>query len=436
MPAWIALAALIAGAPAVPRAQDFPVEQKPAAADASPQTPARAGAPPSIAPGSVAPSADTSVGAVREDATSDAGLTLLGQVIEPNNRYDLRWQVGESFDGGSVHTPVIVISGRKPGPRLCLTAAIHGDELNGIEVVRRVVNDLDPKRLAGTLIAVPVVNLMGFSRGSRYLPDRRDLNRVFPGSESGSAASRIAHRFLTDVIRHCDALIDFHTGSFDRSNLPQVRGNLTLPEVLRFTRGFGAAPVLHSPGSRGMLRNAATDRGIPAVTFEVGAPGGIEPEKIDFAVQTVVSVMHHMGMTRSFRLWAESQATFYESKWVRVDEGGMLQSTVNLGDRVRTGQRLGKVVDPLRNEEHEVHSPYQGLLIGIALNQVVLPGYAAYHIGIETSEQKAVQEAQQAPLTPEGAIERMEGDELRESAPENALPKQLDPEEGAGEENE
>jgi predicted deacylase len=362
-------------------------------------------------------------------------ILLLGETIASGTRRELQWTVGKSFDGNTINTPVIVIHGRKPGPRLCLTAAVHGDELNGIEVVRRIANDLNPKSLTGTLVAVPVVNLMGFSRGSRYLPDRRDLNRVFPGSESGSAASRIAHSLFSQIIRHCDALIDFHTGSFDRSNLPQVRGDLTLPNVLEFTRGFGAAPVLHSPGARGMLRMAATDKNIPAVTFEVGAPGSIEPEKIDFAAQTIASVMHHMGMTRSFRMWSESQATFYESKWVRVDEGGILQSTVSLGDRVRIGQRLGKVVDPLRNDEHEVRSPHKGLVIGIALNQLVLPGYAAYHIGIETSEQQAVHEAQQIPVSPEQAIERMEGDELRQPIREN-LPDNIDPEEAKGDNSE
>jgi predicted deacylase len=285
--------------------------------------------------------------------------------------------------------------------------------------VRRVLNDADPQQLAGALIAVPVVNLLGFSRGSRYLPDRRDLNRFFPGSESGSAASRIAASLFREVIVHCTALVDFHTGSFDRSNLPQVRGDLRDPQVLEFTRGFGATPVLHSPGSSGMLRLAASQRGIPSVTFEVGAPLRLEPEKIDFAVQAIKALMHHLKMTRSFRVFAEPQATFYESKWVRVDHGGMLFSSVALGDRVRVGQRLGKVVDPLANEEHEVVSPFRGRVIGLALNQVVLPGFAAFHIGIETSIQQAVEEASQS-LDGDDAIERMEGDEMGPPPPERS----------------
>jgi predicted deacylase len=346
-----------------------------------------------------------------ERAGPVAPFSLLGVEIAVGARADLGWRVGESFDGNAVSTPVVVLHGAKPGPRLCLTAAVHGDELNGIEVVRRIVNEVDPKTLGGTVIGVPVVNLLGFSRGTRYLPDRRDLNRFFPGTPGGSAAARIAHSLFNDIVLQCDALVDFHTGSFDRANLPQVRGDLTVPAVLAFTRGFGATPVLHSPGARGMLRLAASFRGIPAVTFEVGAPQRIEPEQIEVAVQAISTLMHKMGMTDSFRLWAEPQATYYESKWVRSNDGGMLISTVRLGDRVREGQRLGKVVDPLRNSEQEILSPFRGRVIGLALNQVVLPGFAAYHIGIETSEQGAVEEA----LTPApgvDAIERMEGDEM------------------------
>ena len=367
--------------------------------------------------------------------TPVSDFRLLGETVAKGTRKELRWKLGQSFDGESVTTPVIVMHGVKPGPRLCLTAAIHGDELNGVEVVRRVLNEIEPESLSGTVIAVPIVNLLGFSRGSRYLPDRRDLNRYFPGSPVGSAASRIAFSLFKSVIQHCDALTDFHTGSFDRTNLPQVRGDLTISDVLEFTRGFGASPVLHSAGARGMLRLAATDHGIPAVTFEVGAPTRLEPKQINVAVQAMQSLMHRMGMTGSIRMWAEPQATYYESKWVRANQGGMLFSTVELGDRVRQGQRLGKVIDAVNNVEHEVGSPVRGRVIGMALNQLVLPGFAAYHIGIETSEQHAVEEAANAPPDP---LEQLEGDEMdrREADPEAEMGPPLlvpGPSEGASE---
>ena len=403
--------------PVRPKQQKPPVVEKPAEATPSAPDPLDplAWGPPVLVEFIGPPALEDLPADAAARAPAFGPIELLGKTIAPGTRADLRWRVGTSFDGGAVTTPVNVIHGSQPGPKLCLIAAVHGDELNGVEVVRRIANDIDPAELSGTVIAIPVVNLMGFSRGTRYLPDRRDLNRFFPGSPYGSAASRIAFSLFKSVVQYCDAVVDFHTGSFDRANLPQVRGDLTLAKVLELTRGFGATPVLHSPGTRGMLRLAATDQDIPAVTFEVGAPLRLEPEHIDFAVQAIGSLMHTLGMTRSFRMWAEPQATFYESRWVRSNHGGMLFSSVKLGDRVRLGQRLGKVVDAIDNDEHEVKSPYRGRVIGMALNQLVLPGFAAYHIGIETSEERAVEDASQpTPATDE--LERMEGDEMNDDA--------------------
>jgi predicted deacylase len=322
-------------------------------------------------------------------------LVLLGEEVAPGERRHLTWKISESFAGDALSTPVIVVRGASPGPRLCMTAAVHGDELNGVEIVRRVMNGVDESRLAGAVIGVPIVNLFGFSRGSRYLPDRRDLNRFFPGSPTGSVASRIAHSLFHEVVAHCDALVDIHTGSFDRSNLPQIRGDLTIPSVLDLTRSFGDTAVLHTPGDRGMLRRAATDRGIPAVTFEVGSPLRLEPEEIAQGVAAIQTLMQRMGMTPRRRgVRNEPQPIYYESRWIRATGGGMLFSEVALGERVRAGQRLGRVVDPLRDHEREIISPVRGRVIGMAQNQVVLPGFAAYHIGVEASEEQVVVEAQ------------------------------------------
>lgn len=314
---------------------------------------------------------------------------LLGEEVPPGALRSLPWNAGQSFAGGDTVVPVNVVHGTRPGPILCLTAAIHGDEINGVEIVRRVLNGLDPDRLSGTVIAVPIVNLFGFTRNSRYLPDRRDLNRFFPGSQFGSVASRLAYGFFHNIAKRCEALVDFHTGSFDRDNLPQVRADLRLPEVLRFTRGFGALPVLHSNGSRGMLRVATTQAGIPSATFEVGAPGIIQVDQVNTAVEAVDALMHHLGMIPDQPLEQEPQAIFYESKWVRADAGGLLIADVSLGQRVRRDQRLGVIVDPVRNTEREILSPLFGRVIGMARNQVVLPGFAAFHIGEETSAEEA-----------------------------------------------
>lgn len=319
---------------------------------------------------------------------------ILGAQVLPGKRARLEWNASMSFSGSEFVSPVVVVHGVRPGPVLCLTAGVHGDELNSVEIVRRIANQVEPGDFGGTLIAVPVVNLFGFSRNSRYLPDRRDLNRFFPGTRYGSIASRIAHSFFTEVMSQCEALVDLHTGSFDRRNLPQVRADLSRPEVREFTRGFGATPVLHSRGSRGMLRTAALGVGIPAVTFEVGGPGELEPVEIALGVQALDTLMHKLGMTRNMPLWDEPQPIFYESTWVRADAGGLLLSRVALGERVEKGQVLGVVVDPISNIERDVVSPVLGNVIGMARNQVVLPGFAVFHLGEEASEQQVVSEAQ------------------------------------------
>jgi predicted deacylase len=316
------------------------------------------------------------------------GLRLLGQSIGVGERLRLDWTISETFAGETLRTAVHVVRGLRLGPTLCLTAAVHGDELNGVEVVRRLLVRLDERRLRGTVIAVPVVNVFGFTAGSRYLPDRRDLNRFFPGSPQGSLASRIAHSLFQEIVVHCDALIDMHTGSFDRSNLLQVRGDLDIPAVLELTRGFSGVVVLHTPGERGMLRRAATDAGIAAVTFEIGSPLRLEPAEIDKGVQAIEALMQRLRMLPRRRgLRQEPPPVYYASRWVRSPAGGMLMADVGLGERVRRGQRLGVVVDPLRDRSVPIEAPVSGRIIGIAQNQLVLPGFAAFHIGIGGSEE-------------------------------------------------
>ncbi len=333
-------------------------------------------------------------------------IDVLGNTIEPGERSRLTWSSGYSFAGEPMATPVNVLHGVKPGKVLCLTGGVHGDELNGVEVIRRVAAMLDPTELNGTLIAVPIVNMAGFARGSRYLPDRRDLNRFFPGNPNGSSASRIAYDFFHEIVRRCDAVVDFHTGSFERSNLPQVRGDMRIPAVVDLTRLFGATAVLHTPGARGMLRRAATDNGIPAVTFELGAPIRLEPVEIEHGVTAIETLMNNLGMTASVRMWREPQPIFYESRWVRAVGSGMLFADVKLGDRVRAGQRLGRIVNPVNDRSAELISPVRGRVLGMALNQVVLPGFAAFHIGEEASEAQLIRDARVEPATEES--ERMD----------------------------
>lgn len=316
-------------------------------------------------------------------------LRVLGAEIPPGNVRRLNWNTGEALGGFGVPVPVTIMNGKGPGPVLCLTAAVHGDELNGIEVVRRVIDDVDVTELNGAMIAVPIVNLQGFYRASRYLPDRRDLNRHFPGNPYGSAATRMAHSFFNEIVRHCSALIDLHTGSLDRTNLPQVRADMRSAAVAKLTESFGATVVLHSVGERGSLRRAAQEAGIPAVTFEMGEPMRVQLEQVEHGAKAVETLMYALGMSSQRRFWGDPESVYYQSKWVRVDHGGILFSEVSLGERVSEGELLGTVSDPLSNREYRVYAPVSGRVLGMALNQVVLPGYAAYRIGTATTKEAA-----------------------------------------------
>lgn len=323
------------------------------------------------------------------DAVAEAGelaqpLEILDSVVLPGTYQRLSWSATELFEGVPVSTPVLVINGALPGPTLCLTAAVHGDELNGIEVVRRVMHDILPGKLAGAVIGVPIVNVQGFRRGSRYLPDRRDLNRYFPGNPNGSAAARIAHSFFVNVVNHCDALIDLHTGSFERANLPQIRADLRNPDVLTLTQGFGSIVILHSTPAVGTLRHAATRAGIPSVTLEAGGPSQLELAEVKLGVKGIETLVNTLGMIRRSRFWSEPEPVYYRSSWVRANNGGILLADVSLGTTVRKGDLLGTITDPMSNARSELRSPYAGRIIGMARNQVVMPGFAAFHVGIQT----------------------------------------------------
>ncbi|MDL0430821.1 succinylglutamate desuccinylase/aspartoacylase family protein [Marinobacter sp. TBZ242] len=316
----------------------------------------------------------------KEEATS---LKLLGAEVAPGKSTRLSWSPAIQIAGLSQPTPVLVINGAKPGPNLCLTGAVHGDELNGIEIIRRTMYDLEPDKLSGRVIGVPIVNLPGFQRGSRYLPDRRDLNRHFPGSTDGSLADRIAHSLFESVIRHCDMLVDIHTGSLKRTNLPQLRADMNNSDVARLTRGFDRMAVVHSTGSAGMLRHAAVEAGIPSVTMEAGESLRIQEHQIRAGVNSLTSLLDKEGMISRMFVWGDPEPVYYDSEWVRAEQGGILFSEIKLGDKVSEGEILGYVSDPITNEQHPIRARSGGRIIGMAVDQVVMAGFATYHVGTE-----------------------------------------------------
>lgn len=315
-------------------------------------------------------------------------LRLLGSEVPPATSTRLAWSPSQHFEGVYSSTAVLVVNGAHPGPTLCLTAAIHGDELNGTETVRRVMYNLDSSKLHGAVIGVPIVNLQGFHRGSRYLTDRRDLNRHFPGNPHGSSAARIAYSFFHEVISHCNAVVDLHTGSFYRTNLPQLRGDLTNPKVVKLTKGFGSTVVLDSDGAKGTLRRSAVEAGIPTVTLEAGAPMVLDEVSVSHSVKGIRTLLNQLKMVSKFRLWGDPEPVYYNSTWQRATTGGIIFSEVELGQFVRKGDLLGTVTNPITNVRKEIRSAYNGRILGMALNQVVQPGFAAYHIGIQAPQEQ------------------------------------------------
>lgn len=303
--------------------------------------------------------------------------------VEPGTTARLEIPVMRLVTQGEISIPVVVVHGERPGPRLWLSAALHGDELNGTEIIRRVLARVRPSRLAGTLVAVPVVNVLGFVTQSRYLPDRRDLNRSFPGSARGSLASRMAHLFLTEVVDRCTHGIDLHTGSHHRENLPQVRGDLDNPDVRRCALAFGAPLMIHGTVIPGTLRDAAGKRGIPAIVYEAGEPMRFNQKAIALGEQGVLRVIQELGMLPAPRRHRMASVEVRRTKWVRAHRSGIVELRAGLGDRVRKGQLLGVVRDSFGETVGDVKATHAGLVIGISNNPLLHRGEAVVHLAVK-----------------------------------------------------
>ena len=309
-------------------------------------------------------------------------LVIAGEEIPPGSGVDLRIPVAPRTTQAEVYLPARVIHGRRPGPRLFVCAAVHGDEINGVEIIRRLLRRPVLSRLRGTLLAVPIVNIYGFVGHARNLPDRRDLNRSFPGSPHGSLASRLAHRFVTEVVEKSTHGIDLHTGAIHRSNLPQIRACLDDQTTQSLARAFGAPVVLDAQVRDGSLRQEVLERGIPMLVYEGGEALRFDELAIRAGVRGVLAVMRTLGMLPASRTERASREPFVarSSHWVRAPESGILRTAVPLGARVKQGDRLGVVSDPLGDEENEVPAPYSGVVIGRTNLPLVHAGDALFHV--------------------------------------------------------
>jgi predicted deacylase len=317
----------------------------------------------------------------------DAGAPLIigGQGIFPGQRRTVEITLPALYTSTPVVMRAQVSRGRRSGPSLFVSAALHGDEINGVEIIRRLIRSPALRHLRGTLIAVPVVNSYGFVRLSRYLPDRRDLNRCFPGSETGSLAARLANSFLQEVVNKADFGIDLHTGAVHRENLPQIRASFDdQGRVEELAKAFGSPVVLNADIRDGSLREAAQGMGVPVLVYEGGEALRFDELVIRAGLRGVIGVMRSLGMLRTT---ARAHARRHpepvvarSTQWVRAPQSGILRAIKPLGARVGKAETLGWIADPLGDSEMPVEAPVNGVIIGKLNLPLVNEGEAIYHI--------------------------------------------------------
>lgn len=305
---------------------------------------------------------------------------LGGIEVPPGRRKDIRLRISESFTATPVYIPVTVLCGYRAGPAIFIMAALHGNELNGMEAIRRLRSELDPERLSGTLIMVSIANPISFVAQMRDLPDGRDLNRSFPGSAHGSMAAQVARVLFQRIVKPCAYGVDLHTAAIGRTNLPHVRADMRIQGVRRLAEGFGAEVILDTRGERGMLRREATRAGIPTIVFEGGEPMRFEVPLIERAVRGIRNLLVDLGMYPGARHSPRFQIVVEDRRWVRSPRGGILILKVKPGDFVEKGQELGYNMKPYGKEVSVLRAPFSGLVVGVATHPMAFPGTAVCHI--------------------------------------------------------
>jgi predicted deacylase len=308
-------------------------------------------------------------------------FTLGKGAVPAGERATIELPMARLYTHSEMSLPVHVVHGKQAGPTLFVSAAIHGDEINGVEIIRRLLRNRSINRIKGTLLAIPVVNPYGFIQRSRYLPDRRDLNRSFPGSPTGSLASRIAHLFMQEIVCRSTHGIDIHTGSNYRSNLPQIRTDLEDDENLRMASAFGTPMIIHSGIRDGSLREAVTEHGIPVLLYEAGEALYFNESAIRSGVRGIVNVMRTIGMLpRSRKARGQEPLIAEKTSWVRAPRSGVFFKKATLGSLVHKGDTLGIINDPLGYESEQIQAPFTGVIIGQLTLPLVHEGDALVHL--------------------------------------------------------
>ncbi len=327
-------------------------------------------------------------------------LVIGGHHIKMGETKKIELPTVRLYTDTNMSIPIYVKRGKKPGPTIFVSGAIHGDELNGIEIISRLINSKSINALRGTLIAVPIVNGFGVLNQSRYLPDRRDLNRCFPGSAKGSLAGRIAYLFMQEVVTKCDYGIDLHTGAIHRSNLPQIRANLDDPVTFEMAKAFGVPVLINSNLRDGSLRQCADEHGIPMLLYEAGQALRFDELSIKVGVKGIINVLRHLDMLPKLKSKKLPIEPFVarNSGWVRASDSGFVIHKKELGDRVYEHDVLAEIKKPLGDVSSKVLSNADGIIIGKQNIPLVQEGEAVYHIAYFNKPKKV-----------EASIEHMHG---------------------------
>ena len=314
--------------------------------------------------------------------TRNKAITIGGTTVAPGQRANINLPVGDLYTATSLSMPMRVICGRSSGPTLFVSAAIHGDELNGVEIIRRLLKRKALKSIRGTLLAIPIVNVHGFLNQSRYLPDRRDLNRSFPGFSKGSIAARLARTFFSEIVSQADYGIDLHTGAINRTNLPQIRGNLDDEVTLGLANAFGVPVIINANIRDGSLRACAAERGMPVLIYEAGEALRFDEISIRAGLRGITNVMRTIGMLPKLRRPARPRNPVLarSTRWVRAPASGIVSDKVALGSTVAEGQRLAVIGDPLGTQEEIASAPCDGIVIGMSKLPLAHEGDALFNI--------------------------------------------------------
>ena len=302
--------------------------------------------------------------------------------IGPGESHDVAIEVSESFSGMTVKIPVHVRRGLAEGPTVFVTAAVHGDEINGTGAIRSLIAENSLTLKAGILILVPVVNVVGFDRHSRYLPDRRDLNRCFPGSATGSLASRMAHVVFNEIVGRCDCGIDLHTAAVRRTNFPNVRADMSDPVIHQLAEAFGCEVLVNMRSPKGALRRAACRAGCPTFILEAGEVWKVERTVVQYALRGIHNVLSHLGMWDGPRDNPSHRVIIERTKWVRADTAGFLRFHVGPGGAVEAGQPLATSTSLLGRAVNTILSPFDGIVLGMTTLPVAAPGEPVCQIGL------------------------------------------------------